>query len=57
MRFEDRTINTIGELIENLKKDYASYAGPIWFRGHSNFEWKLTSSIDRCEGLSEMNLV
>jgi hypothetical protein len=58
MRFDDRKIRSIGELIDNLKKDYNECPGEIWFRGQSNIDWKLIPTINRKENnLSEMDLI
>jgi hypothetical protein len=57
MRFDDRKINSIGELIENLKIDYSKYSGEIWFRGQSDSNWKLIPSINRNGEHSEMDLI
>lgn len=58
MRKRDKTIKSVQELIGKLKTDAAGYNGPIWFRGHSKINWKLSSSFTRWSGSSsEMNLI
>lgn len=43
----EKTISSIGELIEILKTDYSSYAEDLWYRGQSNFDWKLSPGLIR----------
>jgi len=47
MRFPDRKINSISELLELFREDTKSLKEPIWFRGHRNKKWKLVPSIFR----------
>lgn len=55
---KDKTIKSILDLIKYLKKDVSDYDGPVWFRGHSNAEWKLTPSLFRMKNPPlEMNLI
>ncbi|MEL7589536.1 MAG: FRG domain-containing protein [Prolixibacteraceae bacterium] len=42
-----RTISSIGDLIEALKADFGGFNEDIWFRGHSNFNWKLSPGLMR----------
>ncbi len=34
-------INSIGDLVSTLKRDYIDYNGPLWFRGQANETWPL----------------
>jgi hypothetical protein len=49
MRFEDREIASLGELIAFLRVDSAQYAGPLWYRGQSNAAWSLEPKLMRGE--------
>jgi hypothetical protein len=46
MRFSDRKIQTIGELIRALKKQSGT-GHIVWFRGQSRAEWTLVPSLAR----------
>ncbi len=36
-----RRISNLAQLLEGLEEDVGSYNGAVWFRGHSNSNWKL----------------
>lgn len=57
MRQEDKIIDSMAKLIETLAIDTASINTPIWFRGHSNKDWKLIPSIFRGGYGNEMDLI
>ncbi|RZM25098.1 MAG: FRG domain-containing protein [Pedobacter sp.] len=43
----EKSISSIGELIEILKTDYSDYNEDLWYRGQSNFEWQLSPGLIR----------
>ncbi len=43
----EKTISSLGQLIETLKTDYSSFAEDLWYRGQSNFDWKLSPGLMR----------
>jgi hypothetical protein len=47
MRFNDETIKSVGELIENLRNHLGSFEGPAWFRGQAVSTWKLEPKLLR----------
>lgn len=47
MRFEDRRLTGVGELLALLDRDIANVDEPIWFRGQSNSNWDLDPKILR----------
>lgn len=47
MRFEDSTIESIGDLIAKIKENISDYKGPIWYRGQSKSAWKLEPRLMR----------
>jgi len=47
MRHPDETADSIGVLVELLKKHISSFDGPIWFRGQSKVEWELIPKLLR----------
>jgi hypothetical protein len=47
MRYKDRNINNVTELLKLLKKDLKEIKTPIWFRGHSKKDYKLVPSLFR----------
>ena len=58
MRFEDRYINSVGELISYLKENLKKIDAPVWFRGQSKSEWPLVPKLLRSEGAtSEIYLI
>ena len=58
MRTRTKRIKNVVDLIKNLKRDVSDYGGPVWFRGHSNADWKLIPSLFRVENPPlEMNLI
>jgi hypothetical protein len=58
MKYPDKKITSISELIKRLKADCESYDGPIWFRGQTKKEHKLLPSLYRkSTEVSEMTLV
>jgi len=42
-----KEIGTLADLLTHLKADVNPSLGPIWFRGHSDFSWELSSTFDR----------
>jgi len=42
-----KTIDTISDLIEILKTDFEGFNEDVWFRGQSNFDWKLSPGLMR----------
>ena len=42
-----KEICSLTDLLKHLKADLNSALGPVWFRGHSDFTWKLSSTFDR----------
>ena len=40
MKYRDKKIKSVSELIKKLKDDSAFYAGPIWYRGQSKKDYK-----------------
>lgn len=42
-----KTISSIGDLIDVLKTDFNAFNEDIWFRGQSNFDWKLSPGLMR----------
>ncbi len=57
MKFEDKNIENVSDLLKNLKLDCSEVLGPFWFRGHSDSSWKLIPSINRSSDLSEIDLL
>jgi hypothetical protein len=58
MKYTDKKIKSVSELIKKLKKDSSFYNGPIWYRGQSNKEYKLSPSFYRkATKVSEMTLI
>jgi hypothetical protein len=47
MRYEDREIRSVGELIQNLNEHIGDHEGPIWYRGQSSAEWRLEPKLLR----------
>ena len=47
MRHDDKVINSVAELINNLKNDISSYRDHIWFRGQAKKDWKLVPTLGR----------
>jgi hypothetical protein len=47
MRYEDKEIHDIGELIQFLRADIGDYTGPVWYRGQSLSEWRLEPKLLR----------
>lgn len=47
MRYHQKEINNIKELLKNLSSHTNSINEPIWFRGHAKKNWKLVPSIFR----------
>jgi hypothetical protein len=46
LRYEDRTIKSVGEMLTALKEQ-AKAKQPIWFRGHGRKDWKLVPALAR----------
>jgi hypothetical protein len=58
MRKVLKNINSIADLLKNLKKDSKDYDGQVWFRGQSVFSWKLRPSFLRKDkNISEFTLI
>jgi hypothetical protein len=47
MRYPDKQIGSIGELVEHLRLDLAGYTGPVWFRGQGVSGWQLEPKLLR----------
>lgn len=47
MRFPDRKLTSIGQLLDLLRADLATYAGPAWYRGHRDASWHLEPKLLR----------
>jgi len=43
----EKKVRSIGDLINNLKKDLIDFKEPVWFRGQSNAKWGLIPTIER----------
>jgi len=58
MKYKDKKIKSVSELIKKLKKDSDFYSGSIWYRGQSDRDYKLSPSFYRKETeISEMTLI
>jgi hypothetical protein len=58
MRFNDRTANSLNELLEGLRTDRAEIGDlPIWYRGQSNSAWQLQPKQLRGRGRPEWDLI
>ncbi|MFA6128234.1 MAG: FRG domain-containing protein [Bacteroidales bacterium] len=58
MKYRDKKIKSVSELIKKLIDDSNFYNGPIWYRGQSKKEYKLTPSFYRkATNTSEMTLI
>lgn len=58
MKKKLKNINSISDLLKNLKKDTEDYFGQIWFRGQSVFSWKLQPAFLRKDkNISEFTLI
>lgn len=58
MKYRDKNIKSVSELIKKLKEDTAFFNGPIWYRGQSNKAYKLVPSFYRkTTSVSEMTLI
>lgn len=58
MRFRDKKIESISDLIAHLRKECKDLPGPLWFRGQSDKAYKLVPSLYRSNSTaSEMTLV
>ena len=53
MRHKDRTITTIGDLLELLKKQHVKDQ-PTWYRGQSDEKWGLVPSVGREKKTQDM---
>jgi len=47
MKFKDKTIKNIAELIVAIREHTTSIDLPIWYRGHSNKKYKLIPELLR----------
>lgn len=58
MKYKDKKITSLTDLIKHLKKDTGNYEGPLWFRGQTDSAWKLLPSFSRLNnGVTETNLL
>lgn len=57
MRVQDKTVESISDLVRNLKNDVIDINGPVWYRGHFDKEWKLVPLIYRKTCQTEMNMI
>ncbi len=57
MKYKDRTIRSVPDLIKSLKTDIDNLTLPVWFRGQSKVKWELLPSIARSPNLSENHLL
>ena len=58
MRHPDSQLTSVGELISNLQRDLAGYAGPVWYRGHRSTTWNLEPKLLRPPAVeSETHLI
>ncbi|MES2132675.1 MAG: FRG domain-containing protein [Bacteroidota bacterium] len=58
MKYKDKEIKSVSDLIQKLKIDSKSHNGPIWFRGQTKKEHKLIPSLYRkSTSVSEMTLI
>lgn len=59
MRYNDKKMSSIEELIKKLKSDTATYNGPIWYRGQCKKSWNLAPSIVRAHSkhVNEQSLI
>lgn len=54
LRYDDKTVNSIAELLKYMSEDSKGIIGPTWYRGHSNKDWTLKPLIFRAKYHSEM---
>ncbi|MCT4178902.1 FRG domain-containing protein [Elizabethkingia anophelis] len=47
MRYQDKNITSLTDLIDNLKQNVAGINLPIWFRGQTNSAWDLEPKLMR----------
>ncbi len=47
MKYNDREILSLADLIDKLKKDTEDIKLPIWFRGQNNSSWNLEPKLMR----------
>ena len=58
MKYRDKKVKSLSELVKKLKEDSSFYNGPIWYRGQAKKEFKLTPSFYRyTTEISEMTLI
>ena len=57
MKFDERTIHSIADLINNLKEDASKTSEPLWFRGHAKSDWELKPTLYRKQTHNEINLL
>jgi hypothetical protein len=61
MKFDDVTVNSVPELIAKIVEHNTDLKKPVWYRGHSNKDWKLLPLIFRCgspcRARDEINLI
>ena len=54
----EKTISTLSELTDNLRADIGAYDEDVWYRGQSDFKWKLSPGIFRySDDVSELTLM
>jgi hypothetical protein len=58
VRKRDKFVYNVQDLIKKLKKDTNGFNAPLWYRGQSRRDWKLSPSFLRWNNApSEMNLI
>lgn len=57
MKFTDKKIKNISELLSCLSKDLKSVNGPVWYRGHADKNWELVPSIFRGVSKNEIDFL
>jgi hypothetical protein len=55
---EEKTINSVQDLLLALAEDNKAYSGAVWYRGHADNEWGLTPGYFRLKNApSESTLI
>jgi len=47
MKYADATVNSVGDVLRELKAQYDPPKDVVWFRGHELDSWPLTPSLYR----------
>ncbi len=55
MKFEEKQINSISELLSHLSDDLQSIKSPVWYRGDANKNWDLVPSLFRGNSKKEID--